>query len=170
LNIYYSPLTNYNRILFQRIGIILSNKCVEFFILIKKRNNSGKGALNPLGWSETRKTEVHLPVFYPNPKYIRFVFYPNSYTPDPYLTRPPELTGLHTYIDTYTYIHTHTNAHIDMHRYIYICVCVCVCTCTHTCTYIGAHTETHRHMHTDCDTPIPGFEGVSSFLHSRTSR
>ena len=58
------------------------------------KKNSGKGALNPLGWSETRKTEIYPPVFYPNPKYTRPVFYPNPYTPDPYLTCPPELTGL----------------------------------------------------------------------------
>ena len=53
-----------------------------------------KGALNPLGLSETRKTEIHRPIFYLNPKYTQPVFYPNPNTPDPYLTRPPELTGL----------------------------------------------------------------------------
>ena len=45
--------------LFHWIRIILSNKYVEFFYFHRKRNNPGKGALNPLGWSETRKTEIH---------------------------------------------------------------------------------------------------------------
>ena len=49
-----------------------------------------------MGWSETRKTEIHLPVFYPNPKYTQPIFYLNPNTPDPYLTRPLELTGLTT--------------------------------------------------------------------------
>jgi len=42
------------------------------------------------------KPKYTRPVFYPNPKYTRPVFYLNLNTPDPYLTRPPELTGLST--------------------------------------------------------------------------
>jgi len=45
------------------------------------------------------KSKYIRPVFYPNPKYTRPVFYPNPNTPDPYLTRPPELTGLIVTID-----------------------------------------------------------------------
>jgi len=40
------------------------------------------------------KPKYTRPVFYPNPKYTRPVFNLNPYTPDPYLTRLPELTGL----------------------------------------------------------------------------
>jgi len=80
------------------IRIILSNKYAELWIL-KKRNNTEKGALNPLGWSETRKTKIHLSVFYPNLKYTWPVFYLNLNTPNLYLNPPPELIGLPITID-----------------------------------------------------------------------
>ena len=73
----------------------------NFFYFYKKRNNIGKGALNPLVDPKPVKPKYIRPVFYSNAKYTRPVFYPNPHTPDPYLTRPPELTGLHESIYTY---------------------------------------------------------------------
>ena len=64
------------------------------FLFWKKRNNKEKGALNPLGWSEIRKIEIHLTPNLHEPEYARTVFYPNSNILDPYLTRPPKLTDL----------------------------------------------------------------------------
>jgi len=64
------------------------------FYFDKKRNNAGKGALYPLGWSEIRKTKIHSTRILSEPVYTQPVFHPNLYTPDPYLIRPPELTGL----------------------------------------------------------------------------
>jgi len=64
------------------------------FLFWQKRNNLGKDTLNQLGWSEIRKIEINstriLPELEIHPTHIL----PEPYTPDPYLTRPFELTSL----------------------------------------------------------------------------
>ena len=81
---------------FYWIRIILINKYAEFLIFDKKINTLRKGALNPLGWSEICKIEIHRPVFYLNPKYTRPIFNPNPNMSNLYLIRSPGLTSLYT--------------------------------------------------------------------------
>jgi len=63
--------------LFDWIWIILINKYVTFFILTKKEITLGKDILNLLGWSKTRKTEIHSTHILPKSVYT-----------DSYLTHP----------------------------------------------------------------------------------
>jgi len=77
---------------FHWIWIILSDKYAEFCILKQKRNATEKDALNPLGWFEIRKIEIHprariLPepeihptCILPEPEYARPVFNPSART------------------------------------------------------------------------------------------
>ena len=52
--------------------------------------------MNKTHWVDPKpvKTKYIPPLLYSNLKYTRPIFYLNPNTPDPYLTRPPELTGL----------------------------------------------------------------------------
>ena len=78
---------------FHWIRIVLVNKYAEFFILTEKEITQ-EGILNPLGWSETRKTKIHpthiLPEpeihstrVLPEPEHIRLVFNPPARTDRP---------------------------------------------------------------------------------------
>ena len=44
---------------FHWIQIILSKKYAKFFVLKEKEITQEKSALNPLAWSEARKTKLH---------------------------------------------------------------------------------------------------------------
>ena len=71
---------------------MLSNKYAEFFYFDRKRNNPGKDALNLLGWSEIRKTEIHPTRILPEPE-----IHPIRILPEPIYTRsvfnPPARTN-----------------------------------------------------------------------------
>ena len=67
---------------FHWIWIISINKYAKFFYCDRK-NNPGNGALNPLGWSETYKTEIHSIRILLEPK-----IYPTLILPELVYTRP----------------------------------------------------------------------------------
>jgi len=80
--------------LFHWIRIILINKYSEFLILTNKINSPEKSALSPLGWSETRKIEIHPPHVLPQSK-----IHPTCISPEleyawTLFNPPARLTGL----------------------------------------------------------------------------
>ena len=81
--------------------IILSNKICRVFDFVKKQNSLWKVTLNPLGWSEIRKTEINPTRILPKPK-----IHLTRILPEPKDTRP--VFNPPVRIDRSIYIYTHT--------------------------------------------------------------